>query len=277
MSAQQPANQYLTRGAITPGASGAPSPLRPEPMPRCQGAPRRTTTDGGTVGTTLPSASGNRCARGPGGEGLIYVPLMAAASGAVPEHFEVGSTVLRREVLHGLPWMEQLVTVVHDDGHCPAVLLEPGSRLTFFEHPFGPHPWNGQRAWMSSSVLQVQRDGDAHSVWKFFDLCDTFTHWYVNFQAPLVRRVGPDGGGVFETADLGVDIVIPPGQAWQWKDTDHPDAMVATGRISQAERDDIQREATSVAAQLDAGRRWWSPWDAWRPTEPPPEPVALFE
>ena len=239
--------------------------------------PDGTTTGGGTVGTTLPSASGKPVGVVRDGKGLIYVPLMAAVPGAVPEHFEVGSTVLRREVLHGLPWMEQPVTVVHDDGHCLAVLLEPGSQFTFFEHPFGPHPWNGQSEWTSSSVLQVQRDGDAHSAWKFFDLHGMYTHWYVNFQAPLIRRVGPDGGGAFETADLGVDIVIPPDLAWQWKDTDHPDAMVAAGRISQAERDDIQREATSVAAQLDAGKRWWSPWDAWRPTEPPPEPVALFE
>ena len=152
---------------------------------------------------------------------------MPGDSGRRRKHFTVGRTVVRREVLHGLPWMEQPVTVVHDNEACLAVLLEPASPFTFFEHPFGPHPWSGKRAWTGSSVLQVQRDGDAHSVWKFFDLHGTFTHWYVNFQEPLIRHVEPDGGGRFDSADLGLDIVIPgDGSTWQWKDQDDPDAMV---------------------------------------------------
>jgi hypothetical protein len=76
---------------------------------------------------------------------------MADAPTPAPERFVPGRTVLRREVLHGRPWMEHPVTVVHD-GSCLAVLLEPGSRFHCHDHPFGPHPWGRLDAWTGSTV-----------------------------------------------------------------------------------------------------------------------------
>jgi hypothetical protein len=178
--------------------------------------------------------------------------------------------VLRREVLHGRPWMEQPVTVVHDGDGCLAVLLEPGSPFRFFDHPFGPHPWRAHPAWTGSAVLQVQRDGEAHAAWRFLGPPGA-ARWYVNFQQPVVRHVGPGGDGAFETADLGIDIVCAPdGRSWEWKDVDDPDRMVASGRISASERDHVRAEAAAVAARLDAGARWWAPWDGWLPGHPAP-------
>jgi hypothetical protein len=169
-------------------------------------------------------------------------------------------------MLHGLPWLEQPVTVVDDGDACLAVTLEPGSRFTFFAHPFGAHPWAAYEVWSGSTVLQLQREGDAYGVWKFFDLEQQFTHWYINFQAPLVRRVDTVGGGAFETADLGLDIVIPADAlSWEWKDVDDPDAMVANGRITAAERAGIAEEADRVTALLNGDDRWWSCWDEWCP------------
>ena len=43
-----------------------------------------------------------------------------------PTHFVCGATTWRREMLHGLPWMEQPMTVVEDSGTWLAVLLKPG-------------------------------------------------------------------------------------------------------------------------------------------------------
>ncbi|SDE64574.1 Protein of unknown function [Blastococcus fimeti] len=197
---------------------------------------------------------------------------MLEPAASVPERFDVGVTVQRREVLHGRPWMEHPVTVIHDGDDCLAVLLEPGSPFTFFAHPFGPHPWSRLEAWSGSTVLQIQRTGEAHAAWKFFDAQGTFTHWYVNFQEPFVRHVDGGGGGAFETADLGIDVVLPAdGSPWQWKDVDHPDAMVAAGRISPDDRDRTRMEAHSVGARLDAGERWWSSWDQWQLHDPVPE------
>ncbi|SOC49930.1 Protein of unknown function [Blastococcus aggregatus] len=193
----------------------------------------------------------------------------------LPERFAVGSTVRRREVLHGRPWMEHPVTVIHDGDDCLAVLLESGSPFAFFEHPFGRHPWSRFEAWSGSTVLQVQREGDAHSAWKFFDERGDFTHWYVNLQEPFARHVDRCGGGAFDTADHGIDIVLPAdGSPWRWKDVDDPDVMVAAGRITGVERDRIRAEADSIAARLDAGDRWWSPWEGWRPGDPSPEPAS---
>lgn len=101
------------------------------------------------------------------------------------------------------------VTVVQDRDACLAVTVGPGAPFTFFAHPFGAHPWAGYAAWFGSTVLQLQRDGDAYAAWKFFDLDHQFTQWYINFQEPGVRRVDASGGGSYDTADLGLDIVIP--------------------------------------------------------------------
>jgi len=201
---------------------------------------------------------------------------MVDASTSAPRRFAPGRTVLRREVLHGLLWMEHPVTVVRDEGGSLAVLLEPGSPFRFPDHPFGPHPWSRFDAWSGSTVLQVQRDGDAHAAWKFFDAAGAFTHWYVNFQEPVVRHVGSGGEGAFETADLGIDIVVAgDGSHWRWKDADDPDLMVASGRITPAERDRIRAEAAAVAQRLDAGARWWAPWDDWHPGDAPPNPPGV--
>ncbi len=61
--------------------------------------------------------------------------------------FRPGTEITRREVLHGRLWLDHPVTVVADDGEVLAVLLEPGSRFRFHEHPFGPHPWSAYDAW----------------------------------------------------------------------------------------------------------------------------------
>ena len=103
--------------------------------------------------------------------------------------FRPGTEITRREVLHGRLWLDHPVTVVADDGDVLAVLLEPGSRFRFHEHPFGPHPWSAHDAWGETTVLQLHREGDAYGVWKFFE-GGVFTRWYVNFEAPVVRHDG---------------------------------------------------------------------------------------
>jgi hypothetical protein len=171
--------------------------------------------------------------------------------------------------------MEHPVTVVHDDGRCLAVLLEPGSQFSFYEHPFGIHPWTAQAAWSDTRVLQLHRGDDAYSVWKFFDARGRFLHWYINFEAPVVRHVDDSGGGSYDTGDHGLDIVIAgDGSGWEWKDMADPAAMVASGRITSEERAQIMAAATTVARQLDQGIRWWSAWDDWEPGVAPPRDPA---
>lgn len=181
-------------------------------------------------------------------------------------HFQTGQTIRRREVLHGTLWLEHPVLVVSDTDESLAVLLEPGSVFTFPEHPV-PHPWRDYQAWTGPTVLQVHRPGDAYAAWKFFGADGVFTHWYINFEAPVVKHVDASGGGCYDTDDHGIDIVLPADGTWEWKDYDDPQLMVVEGRLTADEAAEIMRCAHAVAVDLDAGRRWWSRWDDWTPSE----------
>ncbi|MEU4315256.1 DUF402 domain-containing protein [Nocardia sp. NPDC024068] len=172
--------------------------------------------------------------------------------------FAVGSTVQRREVLHGRVWMTMPVRVIADD-EVLAVWFEDGAPFTFPPHPFGPHPWSGQDRWTGSNVLQLYRPGDAYSVWAFFRH-GRFDHWYINFERPYHR-----GDDYFDTDDHGLDIVVRDGE-WQWKDRDDVAEQVAVGRLTSTEADTVWREAARVAAELDRGDCWWIPrWQNWQP------------
>lgn len=129
--------------------------------------------------------------------------------------YAAGTIIQRREVLHERLWLEHPVTVVADDGDVLAVRLNPGSPFTFPDHPFGPHPWSAHDAWGASIVLQILRRDKPYGVWKFFDTDGTFRHWYVNFEAPVVRRPGG-----FETNDFGLDLILHPDGRREWKDVE---------------------------------------------------------
>lgn len=182
--------------------------------------------------------------------------------------FERGQIIRRREVLHGRLWLEHPVRVVSDSPEALAVLLEPGSTFTFPDHPT-PHPWRANTCWTGTTVLQVHRPGDAYAAWKFFDLHGVFTHWYINFEAPIVKDVDASGGGSYDTDDHGIDIVIPAGGTWSWKDYDDPQLMEGEGRIASGQAEAIMKCAVEVASDIDAGRCWWSAWEDWTPSTQP--------
>lgn len=83
--------------------------------------------------------------------------------------------------------------------------------------------------------------------------------------APIVKHVDASGGGYYDTDDHGIDIVIAADGKWEWKDYDDPRLMAEEGRLTSEEAVAVMRCAHQVAADLDAGRRWWSVWDEWEP------------
>jgi predicted RNA-binding protein associated with RNAse of E/G family len=98
-------------------------------------------------------------------------------------------------------------------------------------------------------------------VWSLFAADDgRDLGWYVNFEAPVER-----GPSWFATLEHGIDIVIEPDGTWSWKDVDDPEELVREGRVSADVAVEVRRRAEAVAADLDAGRRWWSGWDGWTP------------
>ena len=176
--------------------------------------------------------------------------------------FSTGSIVLRREVLHGRLWMESEVHVVSDTEDCLAVLMVPGSRFTFPDHPV-VHPWGGFSQWSGTTVLQLHRPQEAYGAWKFFSAEGEFTHWYINFEEPIIKHADPL---CFDTDDHGIDIVIPSdGSGWYWKDYDDPEQYVVDGRFTREKADEVMQYAHQVAAEISAGPCWWSAWDDWSP------------
>jgi hypothetical protein len=167
--------------------------------------------------------------------------------------------------------MEHPVTVVSDDGDVLAVRLDPGSPFTFYDHPHGPHPWNSHDSWASSVVLQLHKTDAAYGVWKFFAADGTFLHWYINFEAPVVRH--PDA---FDTDDHGLDLIVHPDGSRTWKDVQDLHWQRVEGRIDLATVARVLAAAAEVTELLDAGTAWWASWADWRPGPPgrptPPAP-----
>jgi hypothetical protein len=171
--------------------------------------------------------------------------------------FAPGSDVRVREILHGIEWASWTERVVSDDDGVLACVQPDGTALSFPPHPTA-HPWGHLAEWTGTTVLKLRRVGDWYAVWKFFDAKGGFHSWYVNFETPYVRA--SDG---IEVNDLQLDIVIPAGGGWRWKDVQDLAPALAAGRITQDELLAVLAAAADVADLLDRDDRWWAPWDDW--------------
>jgi predicted RNA-binding protein associated with RNAse of E/G family len=108
----------------------------------------------------------------------------------------------------------------------------------------------------------LQRPGESYAIWLFWHGPQReFRGWYVNLQEPF-RRTN-DG---YDTQDLELDIWVPLDAPWEWKDDELLDQRVREGRFTGAQAAEIRAEGRRIAADLDAGRRWWSDdWASWTP------------
>jgi hypothetical protein len=175
-----------------------------------------------------------------------------------------GDIVVRREVWRGRPWMAVSVIVVTDEPELLVSYLPEGAVFAFPspDHDLGPHPWQGRGAWDGHGVLMLQRPGERYAVWHFWHGRErAFSGWYVNLQEPFRRT--PIG---YDTHDLELDVWIPAGGKWSFKDDELLDVRVAEGRFTAAEAVAIRSLGTEVGAMLDAGEQWWDPgWSRWAP------------
>ena len=153
--------------------------------------------------------------------------------------------------------------VVEDAPELLALYMPEGSPLAFAADFFGePHPWSRKDRWEGHGVLQLQRPGESHAVWVLWHGPERdFGAWYVNLQEPFRRT---ERG--FDTQDLELDIVIGRDGSWRYKDDEKLEPWIERGRWAADEIAATRREGARVAAELDAGRRWWSDdWATWQP------------
>jgi len=177
--------------------------------------------------------------------------------------------VLRREVLNdGRSWAEMPVIVVRDEPELLVTYLAEGAPFRFPEGtwptPNGLHPWHGKQRWHGNGTLMLQRPREMHAIWVFWQgKRREFTGWYVNLQEPYRRT--PLG---YDTQDLELDIWVPRDGPWEWKDDELLEQRLQEGRYTAAQVAQVRSEGRRIAAELDAGRRWWD--DAWADWKPDP-------
>ncbi len=138
--------------------------------------------------------------------------------------------------------------VVADDDDLLVLYMPEGGPLSTTRDFFGaPHPWSGKDQWRGHGVLQLQRPGEMHAVWVFWQgPRRELGAWYVNIQEPF-RRTALG----FDTQDLELDIVIAPDGTWRWKDDELLDAWVDRGRWTAQEVAEIRAEGARVVGELE--------------------------
>jgi hypothetical protein len=194
--------------------------------------------------------------------------------------WQPGDVIVRREVLGLDPvlgdreqptwadkaWFACPVHVVEDSDDQLVTFIAPGAEFGFVDGdwptPDHRHPWHGRLSWHGHGCLMVQRPGDHHAVFHFWEgPRRDFAFWYINLQAAF-RRTALG----YDTQDFELDLVVLPDRTWTFKDRDVLDQRVKEGRFSQELAEWVVHLGDALAAELEAGHHWWDPaWVGWEP------------
>lgn len=180
-----------------------------------------------------------------------------------------GESIVRRQIVHGRPWLGWVVNVVEDSDSLLATYSPEGSQFHFpdgdWPTPDGLHPWHSFEAWHGNGALMVQRPGDPYAVWHFWDGPErAFRGWYINFEAPFERTaIG------FDTQDLELDIWIDPQGNWEFKDIDLLWTRHSEGRFTLIEVRRILELGEDMSVMIDSGDWWWD--RSWSEFAPDPD------
>ena len=176
-----------------------------------------------------------------------------------------GEVIVHREIWRGTPWLATPVIVLEDSPELLATYIPEEMPFAFPPSADGrPHPWSGRGHWEGHGVVVLRRPGEAYSVWHFWDGPDrTFAGWYLNLEEPI-RRTALG----YDAQDLELDVWIPVGERWRFKDEDMVGQRVHEGRYTAEQATAIYALGREIGAMLDRGERWWD--DRWSSFEPDP-------
>jgi hypothetical protein len=208
--------------------------------------------------------------------------------------FDVGETVVRRDIWRGRVWSEQALRVVEDSGSalvtacCPGAEAlwpslyaqaradgEPSARTEAFDAMAAGRWELAPAVWQDTDLLLWKPPTDWFSINAFFDFDSSdrrqLRNWYINFERPAHRTVGG-----FDTFDLAVDLVIAPDlTAWQWKDEDEYAHVRRLGIVSDLDHQAVDLARSQALALIEdragpfAQADGWAAW-RWDPTWPTP-------
>ncbi|WP_207193248.1 DUF402 domain-containing protein [Myceligenerans indicum] len=182
------------------------------------------------------------------------------------KRFEPGSTVVRREIMRGEPWIAIPQICVHDDGDLLVTYTPGGARFGYPESgtfPVGEHPWKlaGSTYWWGHGRLELHWAGVEHSLFLFWEGAEReFQGWYFNLEdAPRRTPIG------FDTLDHELDVWwAADAETYEFKDVEDFETTGPArypGRMEQ-----IRAEGARIAALLDARDHWWDKaWADWTP------------
>jgi hypothetical protein len=196
--------------------------------------------------------------------------------------FDVGESVVRRDVYRGRVWSEQALRVVEDScaalvtACCPGAEAlwpslyakaraggDPSARTEAFdamatgEWDLVPGVWQDTdlllwkppAAWFSINAFFVPNGSGGHRL----------RNWYVNFEHPTRRT---DGG--FDTFDLTVDQDIAPDLTdWRWKDEDEYAHVRRLGIVSDVEHQAVDLARAQVLGMLEDRAEPFADADRW--------------
>ncbi len=182
-------------------------------------------------------------------------------------YFQPGDEVVVRYLTRlgsavGMTWPYR---VVQDDGDLVALYIPAGSTFMRWHSPEPGRRELVEGEWRRD-VLRLMFPGKGYSIWLFWEgEGRPFTTYYVNFEEPFRRTaVG------FDTNDHTLDIMVKPDLAWQWKDREEFDALVASGNFSSEFGQSIEEAAREVlqmierrSAPFDGGWATWAPPADW--------------
>ena len=192
---------------------------------------------------------------------------------STPGTFEVGSSIVIREVLHGKVWTSRPVTVIEDSPRQFVSWLAPGTIIDYpmnIEHGATCFKAWQSREWEVSSkefvapgMLRIAPSDAPFEVFAPVDLEEGVLSWYVNFEQPLVRTsVG------FDTMDETLDLLVTRDLSnWERKDDDELDLALTMDVITVITAARVRHACSMVEAALSRGEAPWdTTWATWTPT-----------
>lgn len=112
------------------------------------------------------------------------------------------------------------------------------------------------RRWQGGGVLRIIPIAEPYQVIHFWNSDGQFTGWYVNLEAPKVRR-----GACLDTVDWHLDLWIDADGTPNWKDVDEAEAAVAAGQLGPEELALARRQGGDIIASFP---QWLDVIGDWR-------------
>jgi predicted RNA-binding protein associated with RNAse of E/G family len=177
-------------------------------------------------------------------------------------HPRAGETVVWRDVFRGRIVCARPMRVVTASDDLIVCSLSAGTpvkvhstyksgRRKQYIEDLATGDWTLQDAtWHSTNMLMFSPANAWYAACMFFDAeRGQFLHYYANFQRPRYRTsIG------FDTFDLCLDIMIPPGGEWRWKDEDEFARAVELGLLSSDEERSVRAAGEEVIGMIEARR-----------------------